>query len=70
MGGEGDRRGGGTEGKEEWEGRGIGEVGERKGRRNGRGGGRRGGGTEGKEGWEWRGMDLIKVHTYRELYQT
>ena len=25
----------------EWEGRGIGEVGERKGRRNGRGGGRR-----------------------------
>ena len=24
--------------------------------------------TEG--GWEWRGMDLIKVHTYRELYQT
>ena len=30
MGGEGDRRGGGTERKEEWEGRGIGE-------KNGRG---------------------------------
>ena len=41
MGGEGDRRGGGTEGKEEWDGRGIGKVGERKGRRNGRGGDRR-----------------------------
>ena len=39
MGGEGVRRGGGTERKEEWEERGIGEVGEQKGRRNGRGGG-------------------------------
>ena len=35
----GSRRGGGTERKEEWEGRGLGEVGEQKGRRNGRGGG-------------------------------
>ena len=39
MGGEGVRRGGGTERKEEWEERGIGKVGEQKGRRNGRGGG-------------------------------
>ena len=35
MGREGHRRGGGTEGKEEWDERGIGEVGEQKGRRDG-----------------------------------
>ena len=29
-----------------------------------------GGGNRTEGGWEWRGMDLIKVHTYRELYQT